>query len=67
MQINLTGFLNGKNSRIFMAELWSLLWSAQTSETGIPQELVDLKVEGGREGKVRSWRPGRLMGGVERW
>ena len=29
MQINLTGFLNGKNARIFMGELWALLNSAQ--------------------------------------
>ena len=27
-----------------MSELWSLLYSAQTSESGIPQELVNLKV-----------------------
>lgn len=29
MQINLTGFLHGKNARIFMQELWDLLLSAQ--------------------------------------
>ena len=37
MQINLTGFLNGKNARIFMGELWAMLDSAQKSERGIPQ------------------------------
>ena len=31
MQINLTGFLNGRNARVFMQELWDLLLSAQDS------------------------------------
>jgi serine/arginine repetitive matrix protein 1 len=44
MQINLTGFLNGKKARIFMSELWDHLNSAQNSENGIPQELVNIKV-----------------------
>ena len=44
MQINLTGFLNGKHARIFMGELWAMLDSAQKNENGIPQELLDLKV-----------------------
>ncbi len=44
MQINLTGFLNGKHARIFMGELWQMLDSAQKNESGIPQELLDLKV-----------------------
>lgn len=43
MQINLTGFLNGKNAREFMGELWSLLYSAQNSPTGMPTELVEAK------------------------
>ena len=34
MQINLTGFVNGKNARLFMGELWSLLDSAQQTESG---------------------------------
>ena len=29
MQINLTGFLQQKNARIFMKDLWALLVSAQ--------------------------------------
>ena len=29
LQINLTGFLNSKNSRLFLGELWELLVSAQ--------------------------------------
>merc|ERR1719429_34934 len=45
MQINLTGFLNGKNARIFMGELWALLDSAQKTSSGIPQELIDKKKE----------------------
>ena len=45
MQINLTGFLNGKNARIFMGELWKLLDSAQKTSSGIPQELIDKKKE----------------------
>ena len=45
MQINLTGFLNGKHARIFMGELWQMLDSAQKNESGIPQELLDLKVQ----------------------
>ena len=45
MQINLTGFLNGKNARIFMGELWSMLDSAQQNESGIPQALLDSKKE----------------------
>ena len=45
MQINLTGFLNGKNARIFMGELWKLLDSAQNNESGIPQEMIDKKKE----------------------
>lgn len=43
MQINLTGFLNGKNAREFMGELWALLISAQSTADGIPTELLDLK------------------------
>ena len=53
MQINLTGFLNGKNARIFMGELWKMLDSAQTNEAGIPQELLDQKKEEIKNRKVR--------------
>merc|ERR1712098_182568 len=45
MQINLTGFLNGKYARIFMGELWGMLDSAQNSENGIPAELVNMKID----------------------
>lgn len=45
MQINMTGFLNGKNARVFMEDLWSLLLSAQESESGIPAEFIEQKKE----------------------
>ena len=45
MQINLTGFLNGKNARIFMSELWDLLLSAQESSSGIPEIFMAQKKE----------------------
>lgn len=45
MQINLTGFLNGKNARLFMQELWDLLLSAQDSVTGIPTQFLEQKKE----------------------
>lgn len=41
----MTGFLNGKNARQFMDELWALLLSAQDSESGIPEELIAQKKE----------------------
>ncbi|GAB6030385.1 Serine/arginine repetitive matrix protein 1 [Chamberlinius hualienensis] len=45
MQINLTGFLNGKNAREFMGLLWELLLSAQENTEGIPAEFVEQKKE----------------------
>ncbi|MCO5565454.1 hypothetical protein L7F22_019127 [Adiantum nelumboides] len=42
MQLSLTGFLESKTPA-FMAELWSLLLSAQKSIGGIPQEFVEKK------------------------
>lgn len=41
----MTGFLNGKNARQFMDELWALLLSAQDTESGIPVEFLDQKKE----------------------
>lgn len=43
MQINLTGFLNGKNARDFMGDLWTLLLSAQETVGGIPAEILEEK------------------------
>jgi len=45
MQINLTGFLNGKNARLFMSDLWELLLSAQDSVSGIPGQFLEQKKE----------------------
>ena len=45
MQINLTGFLNGKNARIFMEELWKLMLSAMENIGGIPAEFLEQKKE----------------------
>ena len=41
----LTGFLNGKNARVFMGEIWDLLLSAQASPSGIPKQFLDQKKE----------------------
>ena len=71
MQINLTGFLNGKyarykrglghhdssNCRVFMGELWTMLDSAQNSPNGIPEALVNMKME---EMKSRSGEDKRM-------
>lgn len=45
MQINLTGFLNGKNAREFMKDLWPLLLSAQENIAGIPSAFLEQKKE----------------------
>uniref|UniRef100_A0A2K6R544 PWI domain-containing protein n=1 Tax=Rhinopithecus roxellana TaxID=61622 RepID=A0A2K6R544_RHIRO len=45
MQINLTGFSNGKNAREFVGELWPLLLSAQGNIMGIPSAFLELKKE----------------------
>ena len=52
MQMNLTGFLNGKNARIFMQELWDLLTSAQENIGGIPTIFLEQKKEEIRQKKV---------------
>ena len=52
MQINITGFLNGKNARVFMKELWELLLSAQTNIGGIPSAFLEKKKEEIRQRKV---------------
>lgn len=53
MQINLTGFLNGKNARILMSELWDLLLSAQESSAGIPEIFMAQKKEEIKQRKVK--------------
>ena len=52
LQLNLTGFLHGKNARIFMQELWELLTSAQESIGGIPTKFLEQKKEEIRQKKV---------------
>lgn len=49
----MTGFLNGKNARTFMQDLWELLISAQESVTGIPQQFLDSKKEEIKKRMVR--------------
>lgn len=53
MQINLTGFLNGKNAREFMKDLWPLLLSAQDNIAGIPSAFLEQKKEEIRQRQVR--------------
>ena len=57
MQINITGFLNGKNARVFMKELWELLLSAQTNIGGIPSAFLEEKKEEIRQRKVGELAP----------
>ena len=45
MQINLTGFLNARNAREFVGELWGLLASAMENSSGIPTRFLDKKKE----------------------
>ena len=52
LQIAVTGFLNGKNARIFMGELWSHLVSAQENIGGIPADFLAKKKEEIRMRKV---------------
>lgn len=57
MQINLTGFLNPKNARIFMSELWELLCSAQENIGGIPAKFVEQKKEEIKKRQVFETKP----------
>jgi serine/arginine repetitive matrix protein 1 len=43
MQINTTGFLNGRNARIFMEELWTHLVNAMENPAGIPEAFIEQK------------------------
>lgn len=45
MQMNLTGFLNAKNARTFVQEMWELLLSAQENIGGIPAVFLEQKKE----------------------
>lgn len=54
MQINLTGFLNAKNARMFLEELWALLLSAQDNIGGIPARFMEQKKEEIKRRQVRA-------------
>ena len=64
LQMNITGFLNGKNARLFMQELWDLLTSAQNTVGGIPARFLEQKKEELRQKKVE-WVGGREEGKEE--
>ena len=49
---SVTGFLNGKNARIFMGELWTHMMSAQENIGGIPADFLEKKKEEIRQRKV---------------
>ena len=57
MQINLTGFLNAKNAREFMAKLWKHLVSASNSKLGISDELVKEKAREIQQQEVQCFHP----------
>lgn len=59
MQINLTGFLNGKNAREFMKDLWPLLLSAQENIAGIPSVFLEQKKE-----EIRQRQVGKMLVGL---
>ena len=50
--MDMTGFLYGKNARIFMGELWDMLVSAQDNVSGIPAVLLEEKKAEIRQMKV---------------
>ena len=52
VQLNLMGFLE-KHTSTFMAELWTLLLSAQRHPMGIPEEFIEKKREEIRQKKAR--------------
>ncbi|KAI6203408.1 Serine arginine repetitive matrix protein [Aphelenchoides besseyi] len=45
LQINITGFLNARRAREFVSELWTLLVEAQESPDGIPESIINKKME----------------------
>lgn len=51
VQISLTGFME-KNTGKFMKELWTLLLSAQKTDSGVPQQFLDAKEEETRKKQV---------------
>jgi len=61
MQMNMSGFLYGKNACLFMDELflWALFVSAQESGTGIPTDFIDAKKEEIKKDKSDSPDPAK--------
>lgn len=55
MQINLTGFLNGKNARVFIGALWGHLLSAQENDMGVPEAFLEAKKAELLAKKVRAY------------
>lgn len=53
--MELTGFLNGKNARLFIGELWAHLTSAQESPMGIPDAFLEQKKEEIKRRQVRRY------------
>lgn len=43
MQIMMTGFLGKTKAKAFIGELWNLLLEAQSSQHGIPKEMIEMK------------------------
>merc|ERR1719231_835880 len=60
VQLNLMGFLQ-KHTSTFMAELWTLLLSAQRHPMGIPEEFIEKKREEIRQKKAEAARVEALL------
>src|SRR3989338_7896582 len=45
MQIQLAGFMTIDKSAIFMRDLWKLLVEAQSTTSGVPQDLLEIEME----------------------
>merc|ERR1712087_130944 len=43
VQINITGFINGKNAKEFIGELWPMLVSATENGLGVPDQILNAK------------------------
>ena len=43
VQINITGFINGKNAKDFVGELWPMLVSATENGLGVPDQILNAK------------------------
>jgi hypothetical protein len=57
-QLDLEGFLGGREAALFASKLWTMMLDAQDSPSGIPKVLVEKKKE-----EMRRQREGRGSGG----